>query len=204
MIDIKQTTCLKIVKSLIEIPSQTIRDLSRATKTAYYLIHKNVTQLHKSGMLQQEKAGNALLCSLNHKAALDYMLVAELRKKEEFFEQNRSIRIVLEELQEKSETPFFILLVFGSYAKGVPRKKSDVDLLILVEDIEQTEQFEALIHDVSRTTSLKLHPVIADINSFEKMLQKPKELNVANESLNQHILINGVEQYWKLRIKNER
>lgn len=56
---------------------------------------------------------------------------------------------------------------------------------------------ERVIASMARTSTLKIHETIITEQSFITMLQK-KELNVAKEALEKHILIYGDQLYYKL------
>ena len=89
------------------------------------------------------------------------------------------------------------MLVFGSYTKN-PRKDSDLDLLILVPDEKYSNPINNAISSVARTSPIEIHETILTEESFLSLSRK-KELNVASESLNNHIIIYGSENFYKLQ-----
>ena len=98
---------------------------------------------------------------------------------------------------KQSKSSFFILIVFGSYAKEQVRKDSDLDLLVIVPNQKQAEIIEKVISSIARISPIKIHETIITEKSFALMSQK-KELNVVLEAKDKHILIYGNELYYKL------
>ena len=89
------------------------------------------------------------------------------------------------------------MLVFGSYTKN-PRKDSDLDLLAIAPDEKYSKPINNAISSVARTSPIEIHETILTEESFLSLSRK-KELNVASESLNNHIIIYGSENFYKLQ-----
>ena len=84
----------------------------------------------------------------------------------------------------------FILLLFGSYAKGKEKKGSDIDLLLISDDPKPVEAQIRLI-------PLDIHLTHITYDSFTKML-KSKEFTVVSEAQKNNILLFGIEDYYRL------
>ena len=78
------------------------------------------------GILLPKKTGNIRFYSLNlkHPDIRNILAITELMKKIEFFRRHRT----LSELFRRDDR---IVLIYGSYAKGLQRKGSDLDLMII-------------------------------------------------------------------------
>ena len=94
-------------------------------------------------------------------------------------------------------TPFFILLVFGSYASKRFRKDSDLDLVFIVESKEVWKEIEPYIDKVVKREILKIHYHIITKNDFVEMLLR-KEENLGKEIFKKHIILWGFDQYYEL------
>ena len=77
------------------------------------------------------------------------------------------------------------------------RKDSDLDLLIVIPDAKYEEGIQKTISSVSRTSSIKIHETLLTEDSFRSQLNK-KELNVAAEAMDKHIIIYNGENYYNL------
>lgn len=173
-----------------------IRELAREISTVYYLVQRNVHQLKNRKIISLQKAGKTSLISLHPQASPTHLIEAENFKRELFYKKYPHLKIMLKKIIVRAKSCFFIVLVFGSYTKR-PRKDSDLDLLIVVPNQTHAVAMEKCIASVARTSTIKIHESIVTEKSFMSMLQK-KELNVALEAKEKHILIYGSENYYKL------
>ena len=189
-------TQLKIIAYLIDNKDALIgiRELAKEISCVYYLVQRNVHQLKEKSIVRIKKAGKTSIVSLNQESDPSYLIEAEKFKKELFYKKYPSLKIILKKIINQSKTSFFILLIFGSYAKQQPRKDSDLDILIITSN---QKQIEKVISSISRISPIKIQETIINEGSFISMLEK-KELNVALEAKNKHILIYGDDLYYKL------
>ena len=187
-------TEIKIIKIMLKNNKEyTIRELSLLIKSDYKITHTAVKSLIRKNILEQRKAGNSFQVKLLLNFSKE-IFEAEKERTEEIF-KNKNIKIIQEKL---NSLPFqFIALLFGSYAKEKTEKNSDIDLMIISEKNKENE--------ISRTLSLfplNIHLTYLDYDEFLNMT-KTKEFNVVSEAIKNHIIITGVEDYYRL-IKNDR
>lgn len=192
-------TQLKILAYLINNPSKYfgIRELARGISTVYYLVQRNIQQLKKEKIINLERVGKTDLIFFNPQVDSAHLIEAEIFKREIFYRKYHYLKVTLKKIIEQAKTGFFILLVFGSYAKNQSREDSDLDLLVIVPHQKQVELMGRIVSSVARTSTVKIHETIVSEKSFAIMLKK-KELNVANEANENHILINGSENYYNI------
>lgn len=192
-------TQLKILAYLIDHKEEHfgVRELARKISTVYYLVHRNIQQLKKKKIINLVRAGKTDLVSIRQQVDSAHLIEAEEFKREHFYQKYPHLKITLKEIISQVTSSFFILLVFGSYAKNQPRKDSDLDLLVVVPDEKKVELMGRTISSVARASAFRIHEIIVTEESFALMLSK-KELNVANEAKERHILIYGSENYHKL------
>ncbi|MBI2151503.1 nucleotidyltransferase domain-containing protein [Candidatus Woesearchaeota archaeon] len=192
-------TQLKILSYLIDNSHKHlgIRELARNISCVYYLVQRNVQHLKKEKIIRLERAGKTDLIFLNSQVDLNHLIEAEEFKRENFYLQYPYLRVVLKKIISETKLCFFILLVFGSYAKNQPRKDSDLDLLVIVPQQKHAELMGRIISSVARISTVNLHETIVSEKSFH-LMHKKNELNVANEAKEKHILIYGCENYYKL------
>jgi predicted nucleotidyltransferase len=113
-------------------------------------------------------------------------------RKEEFFKNNQLIKIHTASFLKQAKSKFFVLLVFGSYAKGTQDKKSDIDLLIITNEEELERKLAAAL------STIRTHITAIRQNDFQEMIMKRDEVNIANETIDNHIIIYGAEQYYAM------
>ncbi|MDI6736944.1 MAG: nucleotidyltransferase domain-containing protein [Nanoarchaeota archaeon] len=171
----------------------TIREAARLLKKGLKIVHTSIKKLAKEGFLIREKP-NGL--KLNYKKHLSELAYAESARKEAFFKKHRLIQIYAEKAIETSRTKLLILLIFGSYAAGKNKANSDIDLLVIIPEYD--ESVEQQITSSLSFSPKKFHAVIISEESFREMLKKRDEMNVVNETLNNHIILYGAEQYYGL------
>ena len=142
--------------------------------------------------LYKSKLGDYGLINFFH--ILDF---AESQKKntkwsKEIYDILSKIRINISKL-----TPFFVLLVFGSYAEGKQNNKSDLDLAIIIDSLEVSKRIKPYIEEIvgREIHEIDYHIIIKD--DFKKMLLVEEE-NLGKEIFRKHILIWGGDQYYEL------
>lgn len=174
-----------------------IRELARETRTAYCLANRTVHRLESQGAVELRKAGSTKVITLSPQADPAMLAEAERHKREGFYSSHPGLRPVLQKIIAGQQSIFFVLLVFGSYAKGSQRKDSDLDLLAIVPDESGARQMEAAIRSAARTSPHTLHETVVTEAGHRKMLGE-RGMNVALEAKRRHIVIYGDEQYHRM------
>lgn len=178
---------LKIVHNLfVNKEGITIKDLANNLKTDYKNTHNAVERLFKWGIIKKEKIGNYNICKLNYsnedvveylKEYNFYIRLTEFKKKYPI-----EYGIIIEAYQrfigQEMMTPFFICLVFGSYAKSEEKKDSDMDLLFLGPP---EVGFKSALNKVNAPYQKKFHIVEQDINDFIIDLENKNKVSLATE-----------------------
>ena len=182
---------LKLFTSKIK-DTFTIRETARLIKKDVKIVHTSVKRLIMESFLIKEKH-NGLRLNLQ-KNMQDLAYIENLRK-ELFYRRNPLLKAYFERFIFWTKQPFFCLLVFGSYADNTNKEKSDVDILLLTDGhiVETEKEFIAKIS----TIDLPTHVTSLSCKEFIDLLKR-KELNLAAETLNKHIIIYGAESYYKM------
>lgn len=188
-------TEIKVLELFVSriLDSFTIREVSRLIKKDLKIVHTAIKRLIKEGFLVKD-AHNGL--RLNYKKNISDLAYVENIRKEQFFRKNPLVAAHINKFLEKSKDKFFILLVFGSYAAGKQAKKSDIDLLAVLP--EEDENFERSLNSSLSVSTQEFHVVSVSEESFKEMLAKRDDMNVVNETLNNHVLLYGAEFYYAL------
>lgn len=176
----------------------TIREISKQIKTTYKMTHLYIQKLIKEGLIIAEKQGRSTLCKFNYKKADERVYYVEALKTKEFFQKNKDILILFNDLKAKYKKVYFTLLLFGSYAKGQQTKHSDIDLLAIIPKSENIESTERNLQASLSLMPMKTHLIVIHEDDFSEMLTNKQITNVAKEVINNHILLYGIEGYYNM------
>lgn len=189
--EIKLSAKEKLIKYLIENKEpKSIRAASRYVSIDYKNIHTLVNELYPEIILKQ-KIGNTNLIKIKL-APNQKIFSVEDKRTRQFLKENKQLELIKKDV-ERTNYPFFIVLIFGSYAKKTQTKKSDVDICIICDNKEKTKEIMSKLE----LLPIKLETHIFTTNETESML-KTKEENVWKEIVKNNIIIYGTENYYNL------
>jgi len=183
---------LSILRMLIENPEKeySIRQIAVKRKINYKSAYNAVLKLEREGVIDVKKHGNTSMVRFNFNFNESVFIVEVCRRND--FLKNRDFRVLYRRISE-IKNPFFICLVFGSYAKGNPRKGSDLDLCIITND----EKIKNEIEEIADITPFDIHCLVFSSDEFIKML-KTTEFNVGKEIVKNRIILKGIEMFYEL------
>lgn len=169
-----------------------ISEINKALKKGTYKsTYFNILSLQKKGVLLTEKRGNTVFCRISL----------------ESMQAIRSLSMVDEEIAEKAKIPnikeiisaikpkYFTLIVTGSYAKGSQKPDSDLDLVVITGNKEDTKLILNSIINKSRTMIPEVHPYIFKEQEFMQMLLD-NEPNYGKETYKNRLILIGAEQFY--------
>jgi len=191
-----------ILKFLLEHSEEknTIRGIARKLGKSYTLTYNNIALLDKIGAVSKETVGNTKVIEISKRISSDTLIEIELKRKKEFFTKNSWCELLAGDIIKNYPNPFFILLIFGSYAKNKQNEKSDIDLLAIVKNKSEIKALQEVI--LGEYAKVKKSLIVVDIEDFREMISHPEKFNVGNEAVKNHILLYGAESYYNL-IKNQ-
>jgi predicted nucleotidyltransferase len=185
-------TELKILKLLITNQQpKTIREIAKGIRADYKITHTALKILSGKGIIKEDKVGKAILARLESKPSKE-LFQAEYERREEL-QRFGDIRILTEIVSKHLRTAYFILLVFGSFAKARQTPNSDIDIMLIVPKINEK--------DAERATSLlpkRIHAIILTETDFIKM-KDSREPNVVHEAIKNNVILYGIEQFYELK-----
>lgn len=139
------------------------------------------------------------LYSLNYKENQHELIAFEYIRTAEFLNEpkHKKFKEFVKEFTEKIQENNYIFLLFGSAVeKNNPR---DYDIVLFFENIEKAQKYENILMNLAENyPGLEIHINVDSIKDLGQMLIKRDEKNVANESLNKHIIFYGAEQFYKI------
>jgi predicted DNA-binding transcriptional regulator len=188
----------QILSFLLSIPEEqlTIRGIAKRLDKSYTLVYNNVSDLDKKGIIRKHSVPPGQIISLNEFAPAEILVDIELNRRDEFLRKHPWIEVMLNDIFSSTKNLFFIMIVFGSYAKATQTGKSDLDLLIIVQDKKDIKGVESSMHNAY--TKVKKGLNFIDIGDFGEMVKNTNELNIGNEAKKHHIILYGAESYYQL------
>lgn len=181
----------KLLKFLIENKNpQSIRGASGAIIIDYKNTHNIVNEFYPE-VISKEKIGNTNLIRLNIVPNQDIYMVEDKRTKEFLF-KNPGLSVIKKYVEEINY-PFFIVLVFGSYAKDTKTEKSDIDICIISDNKDKERELIGKLNLLS--LRLGIHEFTT--KEFTSMIEKSQN-NLGHEIIKKNIIIYGIENYYNL------
>jgi len=192
----------------------TINAICEGLKLSYGYLHSTIHKFEAEKIINIEEVGNYKLISLNFKNMLTIAELARVSVKvsQEIISKNKKLRkinILIENLRKYKG--ILSIVLFGSQARLEARKKSDIDMLIILserekskdemhslENIELIDKIRAEIKSFEIKEFVDIQEFIVDFEMFKRMLQSKEELNVGKEALKEGIMLDGFENYWKM------
>ncbi len=167
----------------------TIKKISELLKINYRIAYEKILLLEKEGLIKVTKAGNSKVSELTNKFnqkvfEAEYGRIQELSK---------DFSIILDYYRRNMKSQFYVLLLFGSYAKNTQKKHSDIDLLFIIPDDADEKEIE----QVSAMIPLKIHPQIFKEKEFIAM-KRSKEVTVGSEAIKNNVILHGIEYYYEM------
>ena len=205
MLTKNQIKILKVFKEDVfkELTFKEIKQKSKQKSNNVPLIALN--EFKKLNLVKLRKTADVTTYSLNLDNNLTFAylnLINELA----IFENKTIPKKIMQEIQERISkyTDFFILLIFGSYAKRTETKKSDLDIAVIVESEESKKEVQPLIETIKRRELLKIDYSVFTEKEFLEMLTNDKQ-NVGKEIYRAGLIYYGSIEYYKLikRTKHE-
>ena len=145
-----------------------------------------VNLLKKEDVLIERKIGKSGLLTLNLDNDLTFYYLALCNNTK----IKSNVKLALENLKKEisEDTPFYTIVIFGSYAVGEQRKESDLDVAIFIDAEGKRRQIEALANSAKLKTIIKVDVnVIPRAEMIEMMTNK--EENLGKQIARKHLAV---------------
>lgn len=185
-----------IIQCLIEKKNEelNILKLSKEVRMDYKNVHSIIKRLEKESLVALESFGQSSRVKLLQKPH-PLLFEAEYNRRKVIL-KDKNLSIVLSDFKRALKSKFYILLLFGSYAKKKQTKTSDIDLLFIVPNGKE-ELFEKETAPIAKSLPLPIHHLVFSEKQFLGMIAA-KEPNVGQEALKNNIVLYGFEAYYEL------
>jgi len=157
-----------------------VRGIAKELSTNQTSIARKLKQLEKENIVDYREEGRNKVYYLKETLeAKESLKILEHKKQIEIISKYPRLRSIFNEIKSKEKIQLAIL--FGSYAKGIQTKKSDIDIYIETQDRNLQKQLKL----IDSKLSIKIGKF--DIKS-----------HLAQEIIKNHIIVKGVEKFYEL------
>jgi hypothetical protein len=189
----------EIMQEFVKAPWErfTFNDVKKLSgKKSESYVYNSLKKFVKLGFLAEEKAGNVLLYRMNFesfKAQAYAGFVAEHTGWGKKHIPYASLQKIMVRIPYDS----YVLLITGSYAKGKQNAKSDVDVVILIENSCEPERVYAELSQACRLSIPRIHLYVFRYSEFKEMLLNG-EANYGKETAKNCLVLAGGQLYIRL------
>lgn len=177
--------------------SFTVRQIADAIGKDYKISHVMTMRLAEQHYIIAEKKPPVTYCKLNLKGNSSLLAYIEGVRTSRFFAKNRDLEILVNDILSKFDSPFFTLIIFGSYVKRTASKKSDLDILFVIPDRTLEKEVSSAVGSIEHISPIGLHDVVLTSGEFADLL-KQKTANVAWEAVDNRVVPYGAEALFKM------
>ncbi len=168
----------------------TLKTIMKKTRLSYEPVYRTLKQLEKEKLVTVKKFGKTLVYSVNFEKE-DIKTAFFFYAKENLKMFSKKYRVVFNSLSKIDDENTDFLAIFGSYAKGNPTEKSDVDVLCVSSN---KKEYEREIGGLRHETNLDFSPVIISKSEFKKI--KKENETFWNDLIRFGIIFKGYELFY--------
>ena len=168
-----------------------IREIKKILKISPRTAQLILEDLEDKGIIESKIKGKIKLYKLKKNwLSKRYLILIEYYKEISFTQKNLLIKEVIEKISQNIRG---IGIIFGSYAKGIADKTSDLDIVVAGD--YNKEEIKKISRNLGVEINLKCYP----LNTFKRNINKDILLK---EILNDHIIFLNAEQFVETAMKN--
>lgn len=166
----------------------TMHELAREIHIPYATFYRTI-QRHQD-LIQLENVGRAKTIRLDLENSIihAYLAIASYNARKEFLQENKQFQLIDEQIHTDD-----IVLLFGSYAKGMAREQSDIDIMIINSSGKNTIPFD----EAELLLENEINPICFTQDEFEAMLHASEE-NVGKQAVRAHIVLKNPSRFWTM------
>ncbi len=188
---------VKILEVFLDLKRHYFAELLKVAKLTRPRTLRVLRKLVKQGILDVTAEANVKYYSLKRISLVYATLgVVEYSRTLLFLAKNKTLARALDMFKEKY-VDYSVMLIFGSVVKGYTTRASDIDMLLLKENVSQKDikKVEDIIDLINGRTGLKISPYFMTVEEFKKRNE------LAKQAITDHILIEGAELFYRLVLK---
>jgi len=178
MVQKRNNTKLDIIE-LLQKKEYYVREMAKRLDIPHSTILRKLNSLKKENVIDSKREGkNKIFFLKKNIITKSYILKTELNKLIKLLREYPELSIIFEEILKKTEEKLIIL--FGSYAKKIAKKNSDIDIYIETKN----KNIKRLVEEIHSKINVK-------IGSFDAKSLLIKEI------IKNHIIIKGIEEFYE-------
>ncbi len=159
-----------------------VRGIAKKLNESHSTILRKLNNLKKENVIDSRREGkNKIFYLKENLVSRTYILQAELHKLSKLLRKHPELSIIFEDILKKTNERLVVL--FGSYAKGLAKKDSDIDIYIETK----SRSVKKVVEDVHSKINVK-------IGTFDTKSPLIKEI------IKDHIIIRGIEVFYDKQI----
>jgi len=159
-----------------------VRGIAKKLDESHSTILRKLNNLQKENVIDSRKEGkNKIFYLKKNLISRSYILTTELHKLAKLLRKHPELSVIFEEILQKSDEKLIIL--FGSYAKGLEKKDSDIDIYIETK----SRNVKKVIEDIYSKINVK-------IGTFDTKSPLIKEI------IKEHIILRGIEVFYDKQV----
>jgi predicted nucleotidyltransferase len=159
-----------------------VRGIAKKLNQSHSTILRKLNNLKKENVIDSKREGkNKVFYLKKNLVSRTYILRAELYKLTKLLRKYPELGVIFEEILQKSDEKLIVL--FGSYAKGLAKKDSDIDIYIETK----SRTVKKVVEDIHSKINVK-------IGIFDTKSPLIKEI------IKDHIIIRGIEVFYEKQI----
>ena len=156
-----------------------LREIARNLKESHSTVLRKLNDFLKEKVIDYRQEGkNKVFFIKKNLRAKNNVYLAEIYKLNKLLGKHPELSIIFEDIQKNFSKGMIIL--FGSYAKGIPKTDSDVDIYLETVD----NKLKNKLKDINSKLSIK-------IGKFDNTSLLIKEI------IKNHVIIRGVEEFYE-------
>jgi len=169
-----------------ELPWNKVKELSRENSSS--VIQNAIKSFLTEELITEKKIGTSKLYAINHKNNKVYSYFETYNKEILPKQVLKSIKELEDSLDK--HTPFYSIVIFGSYASGEQKKDSDLDLAVFIEQEDKRKIVEAVFKSMETKSFIKIDGHVITKDEFLEMLKVDYE-NLGKEIARKHLIIHN-------------
>ncbi|HLC72008.1 MAG TPA: nucleotidyltransferase domain-containing protein [Candidatus Nanoarchaeia archaeon] len=161
-------------------------------------VYRALHRLQKERIIESERVGKSILYNLNWNSLNTQIYIGFLEEYNAWSSKHVPLEIIskLSNLAMKI-TPFFVLLVTGSYAKKKQTPRSDLDVVIICDNSVDPRSITAELNMESQLSMPPVHLFTFTRKQFTEMLLNDEE-NYGKEFARHHLIFVGGTAYYSM------
>lgn len=172
-----------------------IRKIAKLISVDYSHVYRSIQPLINYNLLSEDEEQ---YLSLNYKKHHQELAYIESVRSQAFLAKasNKTVGLFDQDALNTLKDDFFVLLIFGSAV--TKQKHGDVDILLVVDHKDKVDNREKVLYNIASQYSVKFDINVISFESVYEMLASRDQLNVLNETLNNHIILHGAESFYRM------